>query len=193
MFFHASAAPGLQVLLPRPSNHGIPLVYLSERRENTLVYLSNAVEKYCRQAGFSHQGSYYTWASYGFTEDGVLRLEEYFPNAVKDTYEGVCGYIYEVENPDKTTPMPDIPFCAVTQKPVPVTGCKYIPDAYEAILSAVSAGNMLLKKYEDYSEPQHRKIEEVIVREYRSADEHPDYRAFLEAKFPFLRQRPLRP
>lgn len=49
--FHASQTPGIRVLEPRVSNHGKPLIYFSDCRENTLVYLSNAVEKFCREKG----------------------------------------------------------------------------------------------------------------------------------------------
>ena len=49
MYFHASQVKGIKVLEPRISNHNIPLVYLSAKRENTLVYLSNAVEKFCKE------------------------------------------------------------------------------------------------------------------------------------------------
>lgn len=52
MYYHASPVAGIKVLEPRISNHNIPLVYLSEKRENTLVYLSNAVEKFCKEKGF---------------------------------------------------------------------------------------------------------------------------------------------
>lgn len=43
MLYHASPTGGLTVLTPHVSNHGRPLVYFSKKRENVLVYLSNAV------------------------------------------------------------------------------------------------------------------------------------------------------
>ena len=49
MLYHASPIGGLTELRPHISNHGIPLLYFSQKRENTFVYLSNAVEKYCRE------------------------------------------------------------------------------------------------------------------------------------------------
>lgn len=49
MFYHASPVKGLAQLELRTSNHAIPLVYFSRKRENVLVCLSNAVEKYCRE------------------------------------------------------------------------------------------------------------------------------------------------
>ena len=55
MYYHASQIKDIKVLEPRKSNHNIPLVYLSVKRENTLVYLSNAVEKFCKEKGFQHK------------------------------------------------------------------------------------------------------------------------------------------
>lgn len=79
MLYHASPTGGLTVLTPHVSNHGHPLVYFSKKRENVLVYLSNAVEKYCRDTGFVHTGQWEKWGPYGFDLDGVQRLEEYYP------------------------------------------------------------------------------------------------------------------
>ena len=58
MFYHASQTAGIKTLKPRISNHDKPLVYFSSKRENTLVYLSNAVEKFCHETGISHDGPY---------------------------------------------------------------------------------------------------------------------------------------
>ena len=44
MYFHASQIGKIKTLEPRISNHNIPLIYFSDKRENVLVYLSNAVE-----------------------------------------------------------------------------------------------------------------------------------------------------
>ena len=38
MYYHASPLSGLKELVPHVSNHNKPLVFLSKKRENTLVY-----------------------------------------------------------------------------------------------------------------------------------------------------------
>ena len=53
MYYHASSVKGITQLTPQSSNHGIPLVYFSTKRENVLVYLSNSIEKYCVETGLS--------------------------------------------------------------------------------------------------------------------------------------------
>ena len=45
MSFHASQIGKIKTIEPRITNHNIPLIYFSDKRENVLVYLSNAVEK----------------------------------------------------------------------------------------------------------------------------------------------------
>ena len=49
MYYHASPIGTIKRLEPRVSNHGVPLVYFSKKRENVLVYLSNAIERYCKE------------------------------------------------------------------------------------------------------------------------------------------------
>lgn len=186
LLFHASQTPGLTILTPHISNHGQPLVYLSKRRENTLVYLSNAVEKHCKTINFHHAGYYKTWASYGFTADGLLQLDEYYPNATMDTYKGVAGYIYSVQPADCCRQLSGIPDAVIAEQPLFVTDCEYIPDAYDAIMQAVSDGRMVLRHYTQNSPEKLRWIEKEIRSEYENAVAHPEYRAFLKAKFDFL-------
>lgn len=61
MYYHASSVKGITQLTPQSSNHGIPLVYFSTKRENVLVYLSNSIEKYCAETGFSYDGKCQKW------------------------------------------------------------------------------------------------------------------------------------
>lgn len=182
MFYHASPTHCIEVLEPRVSNHGKPLVYLSKKRENVLPYLSNAVEKYCRETGFPHEGPWYKWGSYGFFE-GKLRIDEYWPNALEETYKGVSGYIYAAETVPGREELKGIPDAVITSEPVPVTGCKYVPDAYEALLIAAELGQIFIRRYEQLPEKMLAWIESSIKQQYEAAD-MPTYRHFLKGKFP---------
>lgn len=183
MYFHASATKGIEILEPRTSNHDVPLIYFSKKRENVLVYLSNAIEKYCKETDFKHSGKWTKWGPYGFNKDGTLRIEEYYPNALIDTYKGVSGYIYAVEEITDSGFQLQIPDAATSSDPVPVKHCEYIPDAYEAILEAERAGLITILRYEDSSKAQLEWNEKTIKEEYEKAVDQPDYRHFIEGKF----------
>lgn len=183
--FHASQTPGIRVLKPRVSSHGRPLVYFSDCRENTLVYLSNAVEKFCRETGLPPQTSYYKWGSYGFTEEGLLCLEEYWPGATEETYGGEAGYLYTVET-EKVQPLSEIPHAFISEEAVKVTGCEFVPDALTALRQAEQAGKLVLRPYAENSPEKLQWIEQGIRREYEKTEAFPYYREFLKAKFPIL-------
>lgn len=183
MYYHASPTHCIETLEPRVSNHGVPRVYLSKKRENVLVYLSNAVEKYCRETGFSHTGPWPKWGSYGF-EDGKLCLDEYYPNALEDTYLGVSGYVYCIETVPGGKDYEDIPDVVVTGEPVPVTGCEFVPEALEAILTAEEEGLIIIRRYADLPETMLEWISRSIKQEYADSGALPAYRHFLQGKFP---------
>jgi len=187
MLFHATPTGGIDFLEPRLSTHGRPLVYFSDRRENVLVYLYNPVEKFCREAGFPAQPSYYKFASYGFTKEGVLHLDEYWPNATEETYRGAAGYIYTVEETEDLSPLSDIPHAFLSEKPVKTASCEFVPDAFDALRQAEAEGKIILKSYEENSAEMLQWIENGIRQEYAKTEEFPYYRAFLKAKFSFLK------
>lgn len=183
MYYHASPVRGIKVLEPRVSNHGVPLIYFSKKRENVLVYLSNAVEKYCKETDFAYCGPWEKWGPYGFNPDGTQRIEEYYPNALADTYQGVSGYIYSAETITDSGFSLQIPDAAASSQPVTVTRCEFIPDAYEAILAAEREGLITILRYEDSSPAQLEWNFRTIREEYEAAADHPDYRHFIEGKF----------
>ena len=183
MYYHASNVAGIKELIPNVSNHKKSLVYLTTKRENALAYLSNAVEKYCKEICYPHSATYYKWCSYGFTKDGILELQEYWPNAIIDTYAGVPGYIYSVESVPLAEKLKDIPFAATSKIPIPVDGCEYISDAYEALQEAAHKGLIIIRRFSENSEKKLEWIKHCIKEEYIKAEEIPEYRVFLEAKF----------
>lgn len=183
MYYHASPTGGIEQLEPRVSNHGVPLVYFARKRENVLVYLSNAVEKYCRETGFPYAGKWQKWGPYGFEPDGRQRLEEYYPHALEKTYRGVSGYIYGADRIAEADFELHIPDAAVSRQPVPVDTVEFVPDAYEAILQAERQGLITILRYEQMSERMRAWNRRTIREEYESAADHPEYRHFLKGNF----------
>ncbi|MBR3178992.1 MAG: hypothetical protein IKF49_05705 [Clostridia bacterium] len=184
MYYHASPVAGIQTLEPRISNQGVSLVYFSKKRENVLVYLSNAVEKYCNETGFEYHGIWQKWGPYGFNPDGKIRLEEYYRDALERTYKGVSGYIYSAESITETDYELKIPEAAVSELPVEVTGAEYVSDAFEAILSAEKEGLIEIVRYEQMPDKMRDWLIKIIRKEYEAADNHPEYRHFLKGVFP---------
>ena len=184
VYYHASQVQGITRLEPRISNHGIPLIYFSRKRENVLVYLSNAIEKYCRETGFAYDGVWQKWGPYGFGPDDRLCLEEYYPDAIECTYKGVSGYIYHAEEITDSGFDVQIPDAATSSEPVIVTGSEYVPDAYEAILEAEREGLIILRRYGEMTDRKKEWIAATIREEYASAEGYPEYRHFLRGCFP---------
>ncbi len=186
MYFHASQIGKIKTLEPRISNHNTPLIYFSDKRENVLVYLSNAVEKVCKEGRFTFDGLWYKWGSYGFEKDGRLRFEEYYPNALEDTYKGIGGYIYSCS---KIDPYPKldikIPNTFITAQKTTVDNCEFIPDAYNEMINAEANGLITILRYNEFISNIKRRewLKKTIIDEYRNNSAHPDYRFFLESRF----------
>ena len=186
MFFHTSQIGKIKTLEPRISNNNIPLIYFSDKRENVLVYLSNAVEKVCKEKHFKFNGLWHKWGSYGFEKDGRLRFEEYYPNALEDTYKGIGGYIYSC---NQITPYQKldikIPNTFITAQKTTVDNCEFIPDAYNEMINAEANGLITILRYNEFISNIKRKewLKKTIIDEYRNNSAHPDYRFFLESRF----------
>lgn len=186
MYFHASQIGKIKTLEPRISNHNIPLIYFSDKRENVLVYLSNAVEKVCKEGSFTFDGLWYKWGSYGFEKDGRLRFEEYYPNALEDTYKGIEGYIYSCSKIDPYQKLDiKIPNTFITAQKTTVDNCEFIPDAYNEMINAEANGLITILRYNEFISNIKRRewLKKTIIDEYRNNSAHPDYRFFSSRDF----------
>ena len=183
MYYHASQTKGIKELIPHLSSHNKPLVYFSEKRENVLVYLSNAIEKFCKENHFKWDGVWNKWASYGFGSDGIQIIQEYYPNALEETYKGVSGYIYCVQDIKNIEKQGDIPFAYITSDKVIVDDQEFIEDAYEAILEEEKKGSIRIVRYEEFIKTKKDWLNKMIKNEYLNPDITPDYKFFLEKKF----------
>lgn len=185
LFFHASQVPDIRTLTPHLSEHGKALVYFSTKRENVLVYLSNAIEKYCNEVGFN-SNTFKKWGSYGFTKDGILKLDEYYPNATIETYKGVSGFIYSTNKLEYYEKLAGIPHTVVSENSVSVDHFEFIADAYDALLEAAEQGKIILTRYENNSKEKLNWIQRSVIREYEQSESNPEYLLFLKAKFNFI-------
>ena len=187
MYFHATNIKDLRTLKPHVSSHGKAWVYFSTKKENVLVYLSNPVEKYIKEKHNRALSEYVKWASYGFSKEGLIRIEEYYPNATEETFKGVSGYIYQVKDLKEPQPLKGIKDVYITQEEVKVEACELIIDAYEAILKAEKEGKIEIQRFENQSDKKRETIKNMIINEYQNT-EKADYKEFLLDKFDWLKQ-----
>lgn len=143
-YYHASPTPGLTVLSPRkPEAFRKPArVYLTTLLPMALMYTVRNYE--------------YT---YGYTKEGTLYFEEYFPNALEVLYRGKSGSLYLCA-PD-TVESTRIPNEATSKTPVPILQEIRIPDAWEALLEQERLGNLVIRRYQELSGETLRWIRQV--------------------------------
>ena len=134
-YYHCSPIAGVTVLEPRkPRSFEKPArVYLTTLLPMALMY---SVKNY----------EY----SYGYTKDGQIYFEEYFPNALEILYQGKSASLY-LCGPEKTEAT-RIPNEAVSETPVQVIRETRIPDAYEALLEQERLGALVIHRYQELSE-----------------------------------------
>ena len=88
------------------------------------------------------------WGPYGFSEDRIQCIEEYYPKALEKTYKGASGYIYSATSIIDSRLDIRIPDCATSSLPVAISGVEYVQDAYEKILQAEKEGLIAILRYE---------------------------------------------
>ena len=130
-YYHCSPTGGLQVLEPRK-----PVVFDKPAR----VYLTTLLPMALMYAVRNYE---YT---YGYTGEGQIYLEEYFPGALELLYRGKSASLYlcDPESTEKTR----IPNEAISERAVPVLSETYIPDALEALLEQERQGTLVIYRYE---------------------------------------------
>lgn len=130
-YYHGSPVMGLQVLKPgKPAFSEKPeRVYLTTLLPMALLY---GVQNY-----------EYT---YGFTREGQIYLDEYFPNALEVLYRGKRASVY-VCDPAQVE-QGRIPNEVVSAAQVPVIQEMVIPDLYEALLEQERLGALVIRRFD---------------------------------------------
>ncbi len=152
-YYHCSPAAGLTVLQPRkPESFEKPArVYLTTLLPMALMY---AVRNY----------EY----SYGYTKEGQIHFDEYFPNALEILYRGKSASLYLCD--PQSTELTKIPNEAVSEAAVPVISETYIPDACEALLEQERLGALVIRRYHELPEEMLEWIRKVQAEIIQKAD-----------------------
>ncbi len=172
MLYHGSPTGGITALHPRQSGHDKPYVYLTDCPTLALLYAHNPIK---RPGGFF---------PYWFDKTGMLHYDEYFPDQTRRLYQGHSGWVYQL-NADNLDQLDRMPWVYLSETDVSVAQEDFIPDLYAALLDAERTGELILHRYEDFSEAQ-REIHRKIV--HKSLEGHPedDYVRFLREYMPEL-------
>ena len=133
-FYHCSPTAGLTELIPgRPKSFDKPArVYMTTLLPMALMY--------------SIQNYEY---SYGYTKDGQIYFDEYFPNSLEILYRGESASLYLCD--PQHTETTRIPNEAVSKEAVPVIREIQIPDACEALLEQERLGTLVIHRYHKLS------------------------------------------
>ena len=149
-YYHCSPTAGLTELMPRkPESFEKPArVYMTTLLPMALMYCVQNYE--------------YT---YGYTKEGRIYYEEYFPNALETLYRGKSASLYLCA-PESTEPT-RIPNEEVSETAVPILSETFIPDACEALLEQEQQGTLVIRRYHELSEGKLdwiRKVEAEGIR-----------------------------
>lgn len=150
MYYHCSSIQGLKVLKPRkPEYFEKPgFVYMTTSLPMALMYGIRNFE--------------YT---YGYTKEGQIYYEEFFPNALRELYAEKAASLYIcTPSAAETT---EIPNEVVSKSPVTVAEERHIPDVLEAILEQERLGCLRIRRYHQLSERTLKWIRKTEAEEIR--------------------------
>ncbi len=149
-YYHCSPTAGLSVLEPRkPETFEKPArVYMTTLLPMALMYTIQNYE--------------YT---YGYTKEGQIYLDEYFPNALEILYRGKSASLYICD--PESTETTRIPNEVISEAAVPIIREVYIEDACEALLEQERSGALVINRYHTLTDRQLewiRKTEAEIIQ-----------------------------
>ncbi len=134
MYYHCSPIGGLTLLQPGKPRHfdKDARVYMTTSLPMALMYGVRNFE--------------YT---YGYTKEGQIYFEEYYPDALRLLYAGKSASLYECA--PEVTETTRIPNEIVSSQPVRILREIRIPDVMEALLEQQRQGALIIRRYEELS------------------------------------------
>lgn len=103
--------------------------------------------------------------TYGYTRDGQIYFEEYYPDALRLLYEGKSASLYECS--PVATETTRIPNEVVSTLPVRVLREIYIPDVMVALLEQQRQGTLTIRRYDELSPSMKAWIFKAELREIK--------------------------
>lgn len=169
-FYHCSPTAGLAVLEPRkPEAFSKPRsVYMTTLLPMALMYGIRNYEY-----------------SYGYTKEGQIYFDEYFPNALEILYRGKCASLYLCDPVSTSTTK--IPNEAISDEAVPVIRETYIPDVCEALLEQERLGTLVINRYQELSQRKLdwiRRVQADIIREKNILNDHGPMADYYRTHYP---------
>jgi len=152
-YYHCSPTAGLKTLEPhKPDSFQKPkYVYMTTLLPMALMYGVRNFE--------------YT---YGYTKEGQIYYDEYFPNALEILYKGKSGSLYQCAPDNVSTTK--IPNEVVSEECVTIISEIMISDVYEALLEQERLGTLVIHRYEELSDKMLDWIRRVEADEIRELD-----------------------
>jgi hypothetical protein len=141
IYYHGTITKGISEL------RADPVLYLTANRAYALFYI---IDKDIN------------WVTCGVKDDGVVHYDERYPNQLERLYGGKSGFLYSVRDGNFTHGKSrDI---YVSDTPVAVTACEFIPDVYAEILRYEASGLIAVKRYETLSADERHAVFVMMVK-----------------------------
>lgn len=177
--YHGSNVENIKTLNPVLSNHGKPLVYLTDNYTLAILYAHNPIKR---------PGGFFT---YKFDKQGKLNYDEYFDNQLEVMYKGVSGYVYTINaNENEYTKLDKMYWVYTTESNVPTNSVEYIEDLYLKILQCEKAGDIIINRYSTMDEETKQKWRSIVIKDIENKDlknnMDSSYAQFLHKHFPDL-------
>ena len=169
-YYHCSPTPGLTILEPRK-----PQAFEKPKSVYMTISLSMALMYGVRNFEYT----------YGYTREGQIYYEEYFPNALEVLYRGKRASLYLCAPDNVTTTR--IPNEALSATAVPVISETVIEDVCEALLEQERLGTLVIHRYHELSPRKLdwiRKVEADTIREHDLLNTGGPMAAYMKTRYP---------
>ena len=131
--YHASNTPGIKLLEPRTSTHGVPYVYAIKDRLTALLFGAPKDD----------------FDLLVIIVDGVTSVYECYPGALEKVYKGKRCSLYEIDGAGFSSGVTSWDAEYVNENAAPVLNEYRITDIYAEIMSFAQSGELVIHRFSD--------------------------------------------